>query len=164
MNKFQSNRIGILPLYHEWISVKPDWNISVVLWLKSFSRMVLRKFALYNHCVRQIHKMLHDDLRDSENRFLEFFWTWTFEIVRSRSSNNAKFSSFEHFHCNWTVRYNLKRFSKIGSDIFLFRSFHFSFYNYKYRHSQTESEHLIGTTIIVRFRIFEIHRDSELTV
>ena len=34
--------------------------------------MVLRKFALYNHCVRQIHKMLHDDLRDSENRFLEF--------------------------------------------------------------------------------------------
>ena len=147
VNEFQSNQIW------KWISVKPDLEYFRCTVTEKFQSNGFKKVRVVQSLCTSIHKMLHDDLRDSENRFLEFFWTWTFEIVRSRSSNNVKFSNFEHFHCNWTVRYNLKRVSKIGSDIFLFRSFHFSFYNYKYCHSQTESERLVGTTITVRFRI-----------
>ena len=120
--------------------------------------MVLRKFALYNHCVRQIHKMLHDDLRDSENRFLEHLKLYAVVPATMRS--------FQVSNTSIVIEpsVTISNVLKLDRIFFLFRSFHFSFYNFKYRHSQTESEHLIGTTIIVRFRIFEIHRDSELTV
>ena len=128
VNKFQSNWIGILPLYHEWISVKPNWNVSVVSWLKSFSRMVLRKFALYNHCVRQIHKMLHDDLRDSENRFLEFS---ELEHLKLYAVVPATMRSFQVPNTSiyfWTVRYDFKRCTistvvQFGSDLFCFVHF-----------------------------------------
>ena len=85
--------------------------------------MVLRKFALYNHCVRQIHKMLHDDLRDSENRFLEHLKLYAVvpATMRSFQVSNASI--------NYDPTVAISNVVKFESDIFLFRSLHFSFLN-----------------------------------